>query len=80
MYAQENKSSGGMEEIEIPPTALVACPLTGFNLRPVVKCVGCKHFAGLTDRFPDGGHAFKVRYLVNCSARPVQREIKELAA
>jgi hypothetical protein len=67
------------EEIEIPPGAVVACPLKGFDLRAVTQCVACPHFTGLTDRFPGGPHEFKVRYLVGCAARPTLREIKGLA-
>jgi hypothetical protein len=67
------------EQIEIPPGAVVACPLKAFKLRSVAQCVACPHFTGLTDRFPDGVHEFKMRYMVGCAARPTMREIKELA-
>ncbi|MDF3822822.1 hypothetical protein P3G55_23190 [Leptospira sp. 96542] len=80
MSAQANPQTSDQEQVDIPPTALVACPLAAFNLRPVVRCADCTHFAGLVDRLPDGGHPFKVRYVVQCAARPVHREIKELAA
>lgn len=65
--------------VQIPPNALVACPEKAFNLARVEGCPACQHFAGLTDRFPGGPHEFKVRFLVQCKARPTQREIKELA-
>lgn len=70
---------GQEEQVEIPPSAVVACPLVGFKFNPVERCVACQHFGGLTDRFPGGPHEFKVRYLVGCTARPTMREIREVA-
>lgn len=69
-------------QVEIPPTAVVNCPLVGFKLRQVSKCMSCQHFAGaLQDRFPGADHmAFTQRYCVPCSARPTLREMKEIEA
>lgn len=65
------------QQVDIPPTALVHCPLVDFKLRSVRKCVECEHFDGLHDRFPGGTHAFVVGFRVGCKARPVLREMVE---
>lgn len=76
---QDTQDTTVHTEVQIPPTAVVACPLKGFNLARVERCPECQYFAGLADRFPGSTHEFKVRYLLQCSARPTSREIKELA-
>ena len=68
------------EEIEIPEGVRVRCPLVEFRLRKVGECPGCRHFRGLTDRFPGGKHAFAVRYSVLCAAEPAKRELFEIEA
>lgn len=75
---QKDQAEEGV--VHIPANALTACPEQAFKFVPVDACTRCPHFAGLQDRFPGGPHAFAVRYLVGCKARPVAREIKELAA
>lgn len=77
--SETQDSTAGQEVIEIPQTALVACPEHGFRFARVEGCGDCPYFAGLQDRFPGGPHAFAVRYTVLCKARPTSREIKELA-
>jgi len=66
--------------IEIPDQALVACPLLGFALAPVSRCVDCKVFAGLEDRFPGSEVPFERRYLLKCLGEPVRRQMLMLAA
>lgn len=68
------------DEIEIPDTVRVRCPLVEFQLRAVAKCVDCKHFRGLSDRFPGGKARFAIRYAVLCAAEPAKRELFELEA
>lgn len=68
------------QEIEVPESMRVHCPLAGFKLRQVVKCLECQHLAGgaLVDRFPGAKNlTIAQRYQVPCTARPTLREIKE---
>lgn len=65
------------QQVAIPPTARVHCPLVDFKLRSINKCTACEHFDGLHDRFPGGSHGFVVRFRVGCKARPVLREMVE---
>lgn len=68
------------EQVDVPASALVHCPLVGFKLRQVAKCLECEHMQGraLVDRFPGAVQlAFAQRYTVPCTARPTLREIKE---
>lgn len=68
------------EEVDVPPTALVHCPLVAFKLRAAQQCIGCEHHHGMTDRFPGAANlSFVQRYRVTCSARPTLREMQELA-
>lgn len=68
------------DHIEIPATALVHCQQVQFKLVRVAGCVGCAHFAGLSDRFPGSEAGFAQRYAVLCKpAEPIRRDIKELA-
>jgi hypothetical protein len=64
------------EMVEIPESAVVACPLVGFDLAPVSRCVDCKVFAGLEDRFPGGTMPFHRRYLLKCLGEPVRRQMQ----
>lgn len=69
------------EQVDVPTSALVHCPLVGFKLRQVAKCLECQHMQGgaLVDRFPGAVHlAFAQRYTVPCTARATLREIKEV--
>lgn len=69
------------QEVDVPESMRVHCPLAGFKLRQVSKCLACPHMAGgaLVDRFPGAAHlSFGQRYSVPCSARPTLREIKEI--
>lgn len=69
------------DQIEIPDSMRVHCPLAGFKLRQVSKCLECPHMEGgaLVDRFPGATHlGFAQRYSVGCNARPTLREIKEI--
>lgn len=66
------------EQLEIPDSALVQCPLVGFDMRPVSACATCPKFAGLEDRFPGGPHPFHKRYTVKCLGEPVRRGIVNL--
>jgi len=68
------------EDIEIPENARTRCPLVEFRLRKVTDCAACRHFAGLSDRFPDGKHRFAIRYAILCAGEPTRREILELEA
>lgn len=67
------------DSIEIPAQAVVACPLAGFALAPVSRCVDCKVFAGLEDRFPGSAVEFAKRYTVKCLGEPVRRPMSMLA-
>ena len=67
------------EMIDIPDRALVACPLVGFDMRPVSGCASCKLFAGLEDRFPGSAIDFHKRYTVKCLGEPVRRTILQMA-
>ena len=67
-------------QVDVPASALVHCPLVGFKLRQVAKCLECEHMQGraLVDRFPGAAQlSFAQRYTVPCTARPTLREIKE---
>lgn len=68
------------EMIEIPDNALIRCPLVSFNLARVATCASCPGFRGLADRFPGSEAPFAKRYLVQCVAEPVKRELMELTA
>jgi len=67
------------ETVELPPSALVECPLVGFNLRPLARCPECPKFGGLEDRFPNGKMAFQHRYVLRCFGEPVKRAIRVVA-
>jgi hypothetical protein len=68
------------EMLNIPDTALTACPKVQFGLvRVGVACTGCLHFDGLSDRFPNGPQAFEIRYTVRCKHDPVNRTVTRLA-
>ena len=67
------------EQIEIPPRAVIACPLVGFELRLVADCATCKHFGGLEDRFPGAPFPFHRRYTVICSGEPAKRQVTLLS-
>jgi hypothetical protein len=64
--------------IEIPDEAVVACPLVGFALAPVSRCLHCKVFAGLEDRFPASKYPFHKRYLLKCLGEPMKRQMQVL--
>lgn len=64
------------ELVEIPDAAVVACPLVGFDLAPVSRCLDCKVFAGLEDRFPESPAPFHKRYLLKCLGEPVRRQMQ----
>ncbi len=65
--------------IEIPDTALVRCPMVQYDLVPVARCVDCKAFGGLIDRFPGSRAPFVKRYILKCFYEPVQREMFNIA-
>lgn len=67
------------QDVEIPSSALIACPLVGFDMRKVEACASCKLFAGLEDRFPGSKHPFHKRYLVKCLGEPVRRQVHSLS-
>lgn len=70
----------GEDQIDVPESMRVHCPLADFKLRQVVKCLECPHLAGgaLVDRFPGAKNlTIAQRYQVPCTARPTLREIKE---
>lgn len=74
-------SSAGQGTVEIPESMRVHCPLAGFKLRQVSKCVECPHLVGgaLADRFPGSTQMpFNQRFGVPCNALPTMREIKEI--
>lgn len=53
--------------VNVPHGVLVECPLVKKRLRPVERCQGCEHFAGLLDQFPGGDHLdFSKRHMVAC--------------
>lgn len=62
------------ELVEIPEEAVLNCPLKGFRLAPVSRCVDCGCFGGLEDRFPGAPVGFQDRYLVKCFGAPVKRQ------
>lgn len=67
------------ELVEIPEEAVLNCPLAGFRLAPVSRCLDCKCFGGLEDRFPGSPLGFGDRYLVKCFGAPVKRQAQLLA-
>lgn len=67
------------ELVEIPDGAVVSCPIKEYSLVPVSRCVDCKLFGGLEDRFPNGPQAFVVRYIHKCFGAPVKRTMQTLA-
>lgn len=67
-----------MEEIDIPNNVLIRCPKTQFNLVRVSGCASCDSFKGVVDRFPGSQKTFTLRYMVQCSAEPIKRELFEL--
>lgn len=72
-------NSTNNEMIDIPDNALIRCPLVSFNLARIADCASCPSFRGLADRFPGSETPFAKRYLVQCVAEPVKREVLELA-
>lgn len=67
------------DTIEIPESALIACPLVQFRLRKVGDyCPKCEHFRGLADRFPGSNHRFAMRYAVLCQGKIEPRAMQEL--
>lgn len=75
----EAATQGQQPQVDVPANAHVHCPLVGFKLRQVSKCMACPHFGGaVQDRFPGAAHlSFAQRYVVPCNARPTQRQIQE---
>lgn len=77
MQAVQKVNGGGElqreELVEIPDEAVLNCPLAGFRLAPVSRCVDCGCFGGLEDRFPKSDKPFEERYLVKCFGAPVKR-------
>lgn len=72
-------AAGGGDDLDIPLSVLVRCPLIGFKLRAVGgHCPECPHFRGLSDRLPVGKHPFHARYAVLCAAEPTRRELFEV--
>lgn len=56
---------------------LVACPIIKGDLRSVVECFGCEHYANLHDRFPnDTKLEFHKRYMVGCRYPRAQQLFK----
>ncbi len=68
-----------MIKVEVPSSALVHCPKVDYKLARVVACVGCEHFEGLEDRFPDSDVKLYLRFGVKCRHTAITREMKELA-
>lgn len=66
------------DNIEVPANVLIRCPKVQFNLARVTQCADCTSFAGLLDRFPNSDYNFAKRYLVQCNAEPIKRELFEL--
>jgi len=66
------------DSIDVPNNTLIRCPLVAFSLTRAEKCAECASFKGLVDRFPGSGYSFTKRYLIQCLAQPVNREIFEL--
>lgn len=77
---QHESPASAAQEVEIPATAVVHCPLVDFKLRQVAKCMDCPKFGGaLQDRFPGAAHlSFTQRYAVPCFDKPVSRQMTEL--
>jgi len=74
-----NSPASAREEVEIPESVRVRCPLVEYRLRAVAShCPACPHFQGLADRFPGSKHAFAIRYAVLCAGEPAKRELFEL--
>ena len=61
--------------LNIPVNVLVHCAKVEFRLVNPSVCVGCEHFAGFEDRFPDRDIPFGSRYTLLCRHDPVKRQI-----
>jgi hypothetical protein len=66
------------DEIAIPHSVLVRCPVRRFAQRRALHCEGCEHFRGLTQLVSGADKAFAQAYAVRC-AYPVDRELAPLA-
>lgn len=70
-----------MEAIDIPHTAVVACPALSFKGRRAWKCEDCQHFHGLHDTMraepPEAAISFPTRYRIIC-AHPIGRQMTEI--
>lgn len=65
------------EQVEIPNTTFVRCPLVRWKLRQARRCNGCEHFAGLSEQMSTEGPIalpFETRFGVRCGF-PVDREL-----
>lgn len=69
-----------VQTVDVPALVRVHCPLVQFKLREVKLCIGCPHFRGLADRFPEGDKKFTERFSVSCAGLPTQRQLVELEA
>lgn len=54
------------QEVDIPHSVLVRCPMVKFDLRAARKCDGCVHFGGLTEKLAGELVRFHQRFAVNC--------------
>lgn len=68
-----------MAEVAIPHTAVVGCPLKGFDLVRVTSCTKCPKFGGMEDRFPGAPVPFAKRFTVQCFGAPVTRPVQTIA-
>lgn len=66
-----------IQHVTIPSNVRVRCPLAGFQLRSVAKCVACDRYAGLQEQLAGEQHSFVKRFTVRCTY-PQDRQLFEL--
>lgn len=62
------------EDIDIPASAYVRCPLVRFRLRWAGDCPQCHQFRGLTEVLRNAKMDFEQQFHVRC-ASPIEREL-----
>lgn len=62
------------DDVTIPESVRVRCPIKAFALRRASLCDGCPHFAGLAEQLGNERLPFHRRYTVRC-AHPIEREL-----
>ena len=66
--------------IEIPNSAVVACPKVDYQLISPLECVDCEFHTGFADRFPGSDKTFAERYLIGCRGKVEMRQVMTVIA